>query len=283
MVALCVGAHEADAQAAKTKKPTRKAQAAAPARTTPVGPQTLSVKLPGTTVTLEMVRVPAGTITIADPRKKGAPTKVPVKAFWMTRKEITWEAYDPFVFGLDPSGAAEAPAGIDAMARPSKPYIPPDLGWGHNGFPVINVTHHAATSYCAWLSTLTGKKFRLATEAEWEWACRGATAVGAPKGAALDAAAWHQGNSEGHTHAAGGKKPNGLGLFDMLGNAGEWANDLAGKPVLCGGSYADAPANVHPGMREYQTYDWNATDPQMPKSKWWLSDGSFAGFRVVCD
>ncbi|NLI00578.1 MAG: formylglycine-generating enzyme family protein [Chthonomonadales bacterium] len=244
----------------------------------------MSVKLPGTTVTLELVRVPAGTVTIADPRKKGAPAKVPVKAFWMARTELTWEAYDPFVYGLAPSGQAATPHQVDAMARPSKPYIPPDLGWGHNGFPVINVTHHAATQYCAWLSALTGRKFRLATEAEWEWACRGGGAAAfAPKGAALDAVAWHSGNSGGQTRAVGGKKANAFGLVDMLGNAGEWANDLAGKPVLCGGSYADAPESVHSAAREYQSPDWNATDPQMPKSKWWLSDGSFVGFRVVCE
>ncbi len=283
MVALCFGVCEARAQSGKPKKQPGKPASAAQKKPAAAAPATLSVRIPGTTVTLEMVRVPAGIVTVADPRKKGVPKKVPVKAFWIARRETTWEAYDPFVFGLDPSGAVQAPAGFDALARPSKPYIPPDLGWGHNGFPVINVTHHAATQYCAWLSALTRRKFRLPTEAEWEWACRGAKAGAAPKGPALDAVAWHQGNSGGQTRASGGKKANPLGLVDMLGNAGEWANDLAGKPVLCGGSYADAPANVHPGMREYQTYDWNATDPQMPKSKWWLSDGSFVGFRVVCE
>jgi len=202
----------------------------------------------------------------------------------MARTETVWDAYDPFVFGLDTSGPTPLPAGVDAVARPSKPYIPPDLGWGHTGFPVINVTHHAATQYCVWLSALTGRKFRLATEAEWEWACRaGAATPFAPKGAALDAVAWHLGNSGGPPRAVAGKKPNALGLVDMLGNAGEWTNDLAGKPVLCGGSWADKADMVSSAGREYQSPDWTATDPQMPKSKWWLSDGSFAGFRVVCE
>lgn len=254
------------------------------AKVAPAPAKALSVKLPGTTVTLEMVRVPAGAVTVADPRKKGAKTKVAVKGFWMARTETVWDAYDPFVFGLDTSGPTPLPAGVDAVARPSKPYIPPDLGWGHTGFPVINVTHHAATQYCVWLSALTGRKFRLATEAEWEWACRaGAATPFAPKGAALDAVAWHLGNSGGQTRAVAGKKPNALGLVDMLGNAGEWTNDLAGKPVLCGGSWADKADMVSSAGREYQSPDWTATDPQMPKSKWWLSDGSFAGFRVVCE
>lgn len=231
-----------------------------------------------------MVRVPAGTIAIADPRKKGAVTTVPVKSFWIAKTELTWEAYDPFVYGLASSGAASEPQGADAIARPSKPYIPPDLGWGHNGYPVINVTYHAATEYCKWLSLVTGRKFRLPTEAEWEYACRaGAAQPLRPQAPALNAVAWFDGNSQSTTHAVAKKKPNSWGLYDMLGNAGEWALDLAGKPVLCGGSYWDPASRVHSAARAYQTPDWNASDPQMPKSKWWLSDGSFAGFRVVSD
>lgn len=242
------------------------------------------VEIPGTMARIELVRVPAGAIALPDPQKGGAVTNVPVKSFWVARTELTWEAYDPFVYGLAPSGKVAEPQGADALARPSKPYIPPDLGWGHNGYPVINVTHHAATEYCKWLTLVTGRKFRLPTEAEWEYACRaGSKAPVKPVAAALDAVAWFAANSAGQTHPVGKKKPNAWGLFDMLGNAGEWANDLSGKPVLCGGSYADAAARVHSGARACQTPDWNATDPQMPKSKWWLSDGPFAGFRVVSD
>jgi len=40
---------------------------------------------------------------------------------------------------------------------------------------------------------------------------------------------------------------------------------------------------VHPGARERQTPEWNMTDPQYPKSRWWLSDAPFVGFRVVCE
>lgn len=242
------------------------------------------VEIPGTTARIELIRVPQGKITLPDRAKKGGTVTVSIKPFWIARTELTWEAYDPFVYGLAPSGAAAEPSGADAIARPSKPYIPPDLGWGHNGFPVINVTHHAATEYCKWLSKVTGRKFRLPTEAEWEYACRaGASQPWKPVGPALDAVAWHEGNSEGHTHAVGQKKANAWGLVDVLGNVGEWANDLAGKPVLCGGSFWDPPSAVHSAARAYQTPDWQASDPQMPKSKWWLSDGSFVGFRVVCD
>ena len=69
----------------------------------------------------------------------------------------------------------------------------------------------------------------------------------------------------------------------MLGNVGEWATDPASKPILCGGSWDDRLEKVHPGARARQTPDWQATDPQLPKSRWWLADGNFVGFRIVCD
>ncbi len=265
------------AQARKPVKPRPRATPAAASK-----PR--AVTIPGTTARLEFVRVPAGTIVLPNPERKGAMTRVQLKPFWIAVTETPWEAYDPFVYGLAPSGAAQEPAAADATARPSKPYIPPDLGWGHGGSPVINITHHAATQYCAWLSSVTGKKFRLPTEAEWEYASRaGQPAPVKPTAAALPTLAWFEANSAGQTHPVAKKKANAWGLYDMLGNAGEWAGDLAGKPVLCGGTYLDKAADVQSGRREYQTYDWNSTDPQMPKSKWWLSDGSFAGFRIVCD
>ena len=67
----------------------------------------------------------------------------------------------------------------------------------------------------------------------------------------------------------------------MLGNVAEWCVDLKGKPVVCGGSFMDLPAKCKPSTRKYQTDAWQANDPQDPKSKWWLSDGEFVGFRVL--
>ena len=92
-----------------------------------------------------------------------------------------------------------------------------------------------------------------------------------------------KGNSDKVTHPVGKKLPNKFGLYDMLGNTGEWATDMEGKPVLCGGTFLDGPAGIIPGMRRRWTPKWQETDPQFPKSRWWLADGKFVGFRIVCE
>jgi len=102
--------------------------------------------------------------------------------------------------------------------------------------------------------------------------------------AALDKQEWYASNSQGLTHPVGKKAPNKYGLYDMLGNVGEWCTQAAdGKFVLCGGTFLDAPAGITPTMHRYFSPKWQETDPQLPKSRWWLSDGKFIGFRVVCE
>ncbi|MEZ0326263.1 MAG: formylglycine-generating enzyme family protein, partial [Fimbriimonas sp.] len=168
----------------------------------------------------------------------------------------------------------------DAIARPSRSYILPDLGWGHRGYPAINLSYTNVEMFCRWLSSVTGKKYRLPTEAEWELA---SSADGKLDKAAIEKQAWHAGNSNGTTQPVAKKAPNKLGIYDLLGNVGEWATDLEGKPVLCGPAFLDTAAAITPTARKRWTAKWQETDPQMPKSRWWLSDAPFAGFRVVCD
>jgi formylglycine-generating enzyme required for sulfatase activity len=225
--------------------------------------------IPGTTVSLEMVPVPAG-------RAPGSGAGV--GPLWMSRIEVPWDAYDVWVFGLDEGGQISTGKGEDAVSRPSKPYVLPGEQFGHQGRPAIAITHHGAEAFAKWLSEKTGRRYRLPTEAEWEYACR----AGGPEApAALAEVAWYAENSEAKTHAGGTRKPNAFGLSDMLGNVAEWVTPAEGDPVVKGGSWDDAAADVTCAARREQSSAWNATDPQLPKSRWWLPDAPFVGFRLV--
>jgi formylglycine-generating enzyme required for sulfatase activity len=230
----------------------------------------------GTVVTFEMTMVPAGPALV--PADEGATRPVAVDAFYIGRTEVTWDLYDVYALGLDTPPARGA---ADAIARPSNPYGAPDYGWGHAGFPAMSVTRHAAETFCQWLSAKTGRKYRLPTEAEWLRAAQlaaGGTVLAADR---RDAVAWHRGNSEGRTHAVGTRMPDALGLFDLFGNVAEWVVPADGALVARGGSFRDGPDRVGPPVRAVQDPSWNETDPQLPKSRWWLSDSPFAGFRIV--
>lgn len=234
--------------------------------------------LPGSLVKIKMIPVPGGKIKVGD-------NLVNVKPYWIAETETPWEAYDVFLH----SGPASKPYdqtkfAPDAIARPSKSYILPDLGWGHHGYPAINLSFTSVDMFCRWLSFTTKMKFRLPTQAEWEFACREAN----PGPWKLDLAkvgkvAWYSGNSEGVTHPIKKKLPNKLGLYDMLGNVGEWATDLQGQPILCGSSFQDPATAIKPNIARRWNPKWQEEDPQIPKSRWWLSDAPFAGFRLVCE
>ena len=238
----------------------------------------------GTVVTFDMMPVPAGKIDLPSGEQ------VAVNAFWIGKTEVTWDEYDVWQLGLDHEPSERRR--IDAESRPSRPYGAPDWGYGHAGYATLSVTAHAAEEYAKWLSEKTSRSYRLPTATEWRYAClAGSDSAGVnvhgpqplPENY-LEQVAWHAGNADRTTHPVASKEPNGLGLHDMLGNAGEWAIlRSTGVTALHGGTFLDGIDAVHCGTRAEQTRAWNSTDPQIPKSTWWLSDGPFAGFRVVRD
>jgi formylglycine-generating enzyme required for sulfatase activity len=220
--------------------------------------ETREVRVPGTTVSFELVRTPAA--------EDGS-----VSAMWVLKTEVPWELYDIFVYRLDKS---EGEADADGITRPSKPYVPPDRGFGHDGYPAMGMTRGAAEAFCVWLSEATGEEFRLPTEAEWVW-------IASP-GASTDAEhAWTAANAEFTTHPVATRAPNGFGLHDVVGNVAEWVLSDGRRPVAMGGSYLNAPEDCGPTARQQQERSWNASDPQIPKSQWWLADCSWVGFRFV--
>jgi formylglycine-generating enzyme required for sulfatase activity len=227
----------------------------------------------GTLVTFDMVPVPGGAATVDG-------TSVTVAPFLIGRTEVTWDLYDVYAHALD---TAKTGATVDAVARPSSPYGAPDYGWGHAGYPAISVTRQAAGAFCAWLSTKTGKTYRLPTEAEWVRAATLAAGSGGTDAATGEPMTWHRDNAKGTTHPVGTLKPDALGLSDLFGNAAEWVTSADGRRVTRGGSFRDPLAGTGPLARAEQDSSWNERDPQLPKSRWWLSDGPFVGFRVASD
>lgn len=230
--------------------------------------------LPGQRLTWEMVRVPAGDVRLT---VDGVTSAVTVDSFWIARTELPWELYDVYALRLDVPRADRAR--VDAVSRPSNPYGAPDRGFGHRGYPAISVTHSAAVAFAAWLSERTGHRYAVASDAQWQRAADLAFA-GIPA-SEYAAHTWFADNAEASTHALAQRRPDALGLFDLLGNAAEWVTGTDGTPWLRGGSYQTPAAALAPGLRERQVPSWNQTDPQDPKSRWWLSDGPFAGFRLV--
>jgi formylglycine-generating enzyme required for sulfatase activity len=226
------------------------------------GPPLYRESIDGTLVTFELVLVDGG----------------PTPPFYIGRTEVTWDLYDVFALGLDRRADR---SGVDATARPSQPYGAPDQGWGHAGYPAIGVTRAAADAFCQWLSKKTGRTYRLPTEAEWSHVAALASGRAPFTRANADRLAWHRGNADERTHPVATKAPDAIGLFDLFGNAAEWVTPTDGDAAVRGGSYRDPPAAIGPAARSVQDPSWNERDPQLPKSRWWLSDGPFVGFRVV--
>src|SRR5262249_33123792 len=201
--------------------------------------QSYTETIPGTSVTFDMVAIPGGTFAMGSPAgergragDEGPSHEVRIAPFWMEKTETTWNEYDAFAFAqaiARAGGRAGAPpSGADAITKPTPPYAAESFGFGKGRQPVISVQYHAAMEYCRWLSAATGKIYRLATEAEWEYAARAGTTTAYSFGdeaSKLDTYAWYEENSGGHPHPVGGKAPNAWGLYDMHGNVAEWVVD----------------------------------------------------------
>jgi formylglycine-generating enzyme required for sulfatase activity len=268
--------------------------------------------IPNASVKFKMVPIPAGKFTMGSSysetgreEDEGPQKIIQLSAFWMGAYEVTFEEWDAFFKNMDvPQTKAIA---VDAVSRPTAQYIDLTWGMGRDGKqPTNSMSQAAAHMYCKWLYNQTGVFYRLPTEAEWEYACRAGTSTAYPFGndpAALKEYAFFKENSNGKFHKVGQLKPNAWGLYDMLGNLSEWTLDqydpaqyekLADNSknpltppgpryprVVRGGSYADEAKESRCANRISSLADWNKRDPQIPKSRWWLTDGMTVGFRLV--
>jgi formylglycine-generating enzyme required for sulfatase activity/cytochrome c5 len=217
--------------------------------------------------------------------------KIKVKPFWMERFEVSWAEYLPYVF-IDQSQVLrqvdklEGIVDKDGISHPTKPYGSVYRERGEKGYPAIGMGLPGALGYCQWISKKTGKKYRLPTEDEWEYACRAGSAKAFFWGddpAQAKEYGWFKDNSKDTTHPLGKLKPNPFGLYDIVGNVTEWcAPPNTNAPhVARGGAFTEGVARLRSSARMIETPEWNEYDPQFPQSIWWLSAADFIGFRVV--
>ncbi|MCL5099477.1 MAG: SUMF1/EgtB/PvdO family nonheme iron enzyme [Candidatus Omnitrophica bacterium] len=247
-------------------------------------------KIPGGTVSFEMVAVPGGTITVGSSENAvgRTPNELPaqnvtIKPFWMGRYEISWQEFVPYVFADREEVEKDK---VDGVTHPTKPYGSVYRDRGEKGYPALGMSQHTATEFCKWLSWKTGVKYRLPTEAEWEYACRAGADTAYFWGedpAPAKEYAWFKDNSKDTTHPIGKLKPNKFGLYDICGNVAEWcAKDSPDAPsIVRGGGFPDPVQQLRCAARQVETPQWNELDPQSPQSIWWLSAADFVGIRVV--
>jgi formylglycine-generating enzyme required for sulfatase activity len=182
---------------------------------------------------------------------EGPQKEVSVSSFFMAKVEVSWDEYLTFFKQTGAEGKTTDTylntdrKDVDAISGPTPPYGAPDQGWGKGKMPAMSMTHHAAEVYCQWLTQITGKKYRLPTEAEWEYAARGGTTTpyffeGDPKRyvkrgirnkifgidtAGISRHINYYVNSGARTRHPDQMQENPYGLINMLGNVAEFCSD----------------------------------------------------------
>ncbi len=294
--------------------------------------------VPGTTISFDMKAIPGGSFKMGSPETEslrdadeGPQKSVSLSPFFMAEVEVTWDEYLAFYTATAAEGrstdteGSRTNADVDAISGPTPPYGQPDQNWGLGQRPAITMSYHSAETYCQWLSQVTGKTYRLPTEAEWEYAARGGTEspyffegnpgdfkkkkfIGKLFGKSsnlINQYVIYEKNSDLKTGTPDQVDANPFGLKNMLGNAAEYCSDwyseeayknlpegaqdpkgpVTGEErVIRGGSFKSDAGDVRSAARDHtQSVAWLKTDPQIPKSIWWLSDCNFISFRVVCE
>jgi formylglycine-generating enzyme required for sulfatase activity len=231
----------------------------------------------------EMVILPAASFTMGSPDNESdremdeGPQRLVTIArpFAVGKFEVTFAEWD----------ACVADGGCQSNSKPK------DEGWGKDNQPVVNVSWDDANEYVQWLSRITGKSYRLLTEAEWEYAARAGSTSPFPEGGAITPEQANfqtnfdsDGNNREGTFreqavTVGSFPPNAFGLHDMEGNVSEWVQDswhenYAGAPtdgsawaggemslrVLRGGSWYSFPTDLRSASRRADQPDHRSAE-----------------------
>lgn len=175
---------------------------------------------------LQLVNAQAGTEKFAEPQM----VAIPGKNYEIGKYEVTQKQW------------------LDVMSN-----NPSDFFRCGDNCPVEQVSWNDIQKFLAKLNQKTGKKYRLPTEAEWEYACYGGSKSEYCGGSNVDSVAWYWGNSDRRTHPVGQKQANGYGLYDMSGNVWEWLQDwYDNKPqehVMRGGSWLSNAQDLRSRIR----------------------------------
>ena len=213
----------------------------------------------------KMVVIPAGSFKMGSPDLEHHKSEYPqhtvaiAKPFAVGQTELTFAQWD--ACALHGGCRGNVSAG----------------GWERGQNPAINITWQDAKQYVAWLSAMTGKSYRLLSEAEWEYAAgAGKTSLYffGNDDAQLDQFSWYQPNSQARTHPVGGKAPNPFGLKDVYGNVSQWVEDCyhdgyRGAPadgsawvsgdcthrVVRGGDWLSRASSLRSTSRDWFNYD----------------------------
>jgi formylglycine-generating enzyme required for sulfatase activity len=206
---------------------------------------------------IKLLPIPAGTFTM------GSPDTEKDRDDDETQHQVTLSK--PFYMGR-----TEVTQGQWKKVMGTEPWKGQDYVQEGDDYPAVYVSWDDAVAFCKKLSDMEGKTYRLPTEAEWEYACRGGTNTAFSFGddeADLGEYAWFGGNADAfNAHRVAQKLPNPFGLHDMHGNVWEWCSDWKGDypstplrdprgpssgsfRVLRGGSWLNEPSLVRCARR----------------------------------